>query len=144
MRRRLKIFELADVTDRASDRHQGETVRLSHLPQGLYETVSDIPVCSGELTSTNALICFSSASDLLKRHVAGHDQEGFCKRRSSVLEKHARVSQACKSCAASKLKCDEDKPCQRCREKNIVCEGVHNSTMVAFSTGLPQQRGTTS
>ncbi|KAL4861436.1 hypothetical protein BDV12DRAFT_180286 [Aspergillus spectabilis] len=33
-----------------------------------------------------------------------------------------RVSQACLNCAATKLKCSEEKPCLRCTEKGIICQ----------------------
>ncbi|KAJ5661442.1 uncharacterized protein N7477_009058 [Penicillium maclennaniae] len=54
--------------------------------------------------------------DLLKRHATGHAHDKDRKRkRSSSVAKQSRVSQACKTCASSKLKCDEEKPCRRCR-----------------------------
>ena len=61
--------------------------------------------------------------DLLKRHAAGHAHDRDLKRkRSSSVAKQSRVSQACKTCASSKLKCDEEKPCKRCRERNLQCD----------------------
>ncbi|KAJ5354329.1 hypothetical protein N7541_006893 [Penicillium brevicompactum] len=61
--------------------------------------------------------------DLLKRHAAGHAHDRDRKRkRNSSVSKQSRVSQACKACASSKLKCDEDKPCRRCRERHIACD----------------------
>ncbi|TVY14421.1 hypothetical protein LARI1_G005836 [Lachnellula arida] len=58
--------------------------------------------------------------DLLKRHSISHNDKTGTKRQhnSSHL---ARVAQACLSCAGSKLKCGGEKPCQRCRQKNITC-----------------------
>lgn len=32
-----------------------------------------------------------------------------------------RVSRACKNCALSKLKCDDQKPCRRCVKRNLEC-----------------------
>ncbi|CAG8400546.1 unnamed protein product [Penicillium salamii] len=61
--------------------------------------------------------------DLLKRHAAGHANDRDRKRkRSSSIAKQSRVSQACKACASSKLKCDESKPCRRCRERHLACD----------------------
>ncbi|KAJ5094980.1 hypothetical protein N7532_007271 [Penicillium argentinense] len=61
--------------------------------------------------------------DLLKRHATGHANDRDRKRkRTSSIAKQSRVSQACKTCAASKLKCDEEKPCRRCRERNLQCD----------------------
>jgi hypothetical protein len=71
--------------------------------------------------------------DLLKRHAAGHEDNGKSPTEGSETKKrkltmnanatqNGRVTQACKACASSKLKCSEGKPCDRCRKKNLVCE----------------------
>ncbi|OJD34919.1 c2h2 type zinc finger domain protein [Diplodia corticola] len=60
--------------------------------------------------------------DLLKRHAIGHDTDGNAKRQKRTLTQSSRVSQACKSCAYAKLKCEDEKPCKRCQNKGIVCE----------------------
>ena len=72
--------------------------------------------------------------DLLKRHAFGHDDEqksptgaGSSKKRKIANHfnpsQSSRVTQACKACAASKLKCSEGKPCERCKKKKLACEG---------------------
>ncbi|KAL1620438.1 hypothetical protein SLS54_006225 [Diplodia seriata] len=48
--------------------------------------------------------------DLLKRHAIGHDTDGNAKRQKRTLTQSSRVSQACKSCAYAKLKCEDEKP----------------------------------
>ena len=66
--------------------------------------------------------------DLLKRHAEGHlnDREDSSKRRKTKYSaQSSRVTQACKACSASKLKCDENKPCHRCRSRGYACEPVH-------------------
>ncbi|KAL3457409.1 hypothetical protein BJX64DRAFT_19115 [Aspergillus heterothallicus] len=64
-----------------------------------------------------------SRPDLLKRHAAGHSHSQDGKRkRASTLSKNGRVSQACKACATSKLKCDEEKPCRRCCDRKLFCD----------------------
>ncbi|KAJ5466638.1 hypothetical protein N7539_009367 [Penicillium diatomitis] len=61
--------------------------------------------------------------DLLKRHATGHAHDRDRKRkRISSFSKQGRVSQACKACASSKLKCDEEKPCRRCQERQLHCD----------------------
>jgi hypothetical protein len=66
--------------------------------------------------------------DLLKRHIGTHDKDGStASSRESFIRVHSRgqnqrVHQACRCCAAKKLKCSEQKPCSRCTEKNIRCE----------------------
>ena len=71
--------------------------------------------------------------DLLKRHAAGHEDEDRSppdgsagKKRKiadhSIASQSSRVTQACRACAASKLKCSEGKPCERCKKKNLPCE----------------------
>ena len=49
------------------------------------------------------------------------------------------MTQACKACAASKLKCAEEKPCRRCRQKNIACEFSQPAT--TETTDLEGARG---
>ncbi|KAI9037564.1 putative C6 and C2H2 transcription factor RegA-like [Aspergillus affinis] len=75
----------------------------------------------GESPSTTSPT--SPQSDLMKRHAAGHDSPDEGKRkRPPPYPKNGRVSQACAACAKSKLKCDEEKPCKRCKEKGFVCD----------------------
>lgn len=64
-----------------------------------------------------------SRQDLLKRHETIHRQS-----RSPVTadgEAHEsidRVDQACRRCAAKKLKCTAQKPCHNCLKKQVMCE----------------------
>jgi len=71
--------------------------------------------------------------DLLKRHASGHEDEVKSPTQGSASKKRklannynpsqsSRVTQACKQCASSKLKCSEGKPCERCKKKNLVCD----------------------
>ncbi|KAF4625093.1 hypothetical protein G7Y89_g13079 [Cudoniella acicularis] len=55
------------------------------------------------------------------RHFLGHASDSTAAQRGQPVRQR-RVSQACSSCAAAKLKCKEEKPCQRCLRKGIVCE----------------------
>lgn len=82
----------------------------------------------------------ASGRDLLKRHSAGHShsQDGKRKRTSSY-SKNGRVSQACKACATSKLKCDEEKPCRRCRDRKLFCD--YNDAGVSDAPELAEQQG---
>ncbi|KAL4749833.1 hypothetical protein BDW72DRAFT_194414 [Aspergillus terricola var. indicus] len=67
-----------------------------------------------------------SVPDLLRRHSALHSSPGS---RQALRRRHhggkldlaPRASQACRACADDHLKCDEDKPCARCRRRNIEC-----------------------
>ncbi|KAE8136109.1 hypothetical protein BDV38DRAFT_294154 [Aspergillus pseudotamarii] len=61
--------------------------------------------------------------DLMTRHKAKHVHGT----QSSATESSTdgfryRVSQACKRCAAAKLKCTDEKPCPRCIKKSVPCE----------------------
>lgn len=66
----------------------------------------------------------SSHRDLLRRHAARHDDQGRQIKRQiqKLLPGSGRVSHACKACASAKLKCEEEKPCPRCKKKGIECE----------------------
>lgn len=60
-------------------------------------------------------------ADLLTRHEATHDRDGAESGRSSI-RRSDRASEACTHCAASKAKCEDEKPCARCRSRNLHCE----------------------
>ncbi|KAL4775907.1 hypothetical protein BDW60DRAFT_225052 [Aspergillus nidulans var. acristatus] len=74
--------------------------------------------------------------DLLKRHAAGHSHSQDGKRRRTLsYSKSGRVTQACKACATSKLKCDEEKPCRRCRDRKLLCDYVDGNALDAEQRG---------
>ncbi|RAQ69503.1 C6 and C2H2 transcription factor [Aspergillus flavus] len=60
-------------------------------------------------------------SDLLRRHARGHFSGQRDSRLSTASAMRGRVSRACKNCALSKLKCDDQKPCRRCVKRNLEC-----------------------
>jgi hypothetical protein len=59
--------------------------------------------------------------DLLKRHVTNHDAEPASKRQKREIARDTRVVQACEACSQSHLRCEDEKPCSRCKKKLIVC-----------------------
>ncbi|KAB8202535.1 hypothetical protein BDV34DRAFT_215338 [Aspergillus parasiticus] len=62
-----------------------------------------------------------SRIDLLRRHARGHFAGQRDSRLSTASAMRGRVSRACKNCALSKLKCDDQKPCRRCVKRNLEC-----------------------
>ncbi|KAK5624691.1 hypothetical protein RRF57_000407 [Xylaria bambusicola] len=63
-------------------------------------------------------------ADLLKRHAANHENDGDGtkkRRRIDASPGSGRVSHACRQCASARVKCEELKPCQRCRKKGLTC-----------------------
>ncbi|KAK6598902.1 hypothetical protein H4I96_08106 [Botrytis cinerea] len=58
--------------------------------------------------------------DLLNRHVATHERNLGQNR--PEIRRTERAGKACIACAAAKAKCEEQKPCLRCRTKDLVCE----------------------
>lgn len=73
--------------------------------------------------------------DLLKRHLVLHKETDDLRTKvadgkGSHDRRHGhRVHQACRLCAASKLKCTDEKPCKRCLEKNLFCDFDQDSAM---------------
>ncbi|QGI92185.1 hypothetical protein CEK26_005254 [Fusarium fujikuroi] len=77
----------------------------------------------------------ASIRDILKRHVLGHNgSESGAKRYKRMSNAAPRVAQACKACAGSKLKCDEDPSCRRCVAKGITCERDTRFTEIGEKT----------
>ena len=70
--------------------------------------------------------------DLLKRHLTTHTKEPsngpnvVAEAEAAMLtqlDRHShRASQACRSCAAKKVKCTNSKPCERCQEHSLQCD----------------------
>ncbi|CAM1502264.1 Fc.00g042480.m01.CDS01 [Cosmosporella sp. VM-42] len=60
-------------------------------------------------------------ADLLTRHETTHDRDGGAKGRP-FIKRSDRAAEACLNCAASKAKCEDQKPCNRCRTKSLVCQ----------------------
>jgi hypothetical protein len=61
-------------------------------------------------------------ADLLSRHLATHDRHASRDPDRPLIKRTDRAAEACLACAASKSKCEDQKPCRRCRTKNIPCE----------------------
>ncbi|KAI5917498.1 hypothetical protein F4810DRAFT_696169 [Camillea tinctor] len=61
--------------------------------------------------------------DALVQHMDLHGVERVYTKRQRICRRRSmpRAMQACRSCAASKTKCDNDRQCRRCRMKNISC-----------------------
>ncbi|KAF7544900.1 hypothetical protein G7Z17_g9585 [Cylindrodendrum hubeiense] len=60
-------------------------------------------------------------ADLLTRHETTHDRDGVAKDRP-FIRRSDRAAEACLNCAASKAKCEDQKPCSRCRSKSLPCQ----------------------
>ncbi|KAK0731674.1 hypothetical protein B0H67DRAFT_82858 [Lasiosphaeris hirsuta] len=64
-----------------------------------------------------------SRADLLKRHRANHqDDNGAKRRRVNSSPGAGRVAHACQACAKARVKCEEMKPCTRCKNRGLSCE----------------------
>ncbi|KAH0499469.1 hypothetical protein TgHK011_006666 [Trichoderma gracile] len=67
--------------------------------------------------------------DLLRRHVANHENDSPKKRQRLISSPNSsRVTQACRACAAARVKCDESKPCRRCVSRNLPCSSYEASS----------------
>ncbi|KAK4168553.1 zinc finger protein klf1 [Cladorrhinum sp. PSN259] len=63
-----------------------------------------------------------SRADLLKRHRLNHQDEEKGVKRRRISPGASRVTHACQACAKGRVKCEEQKPCTRCKTRGIPCE----------------------
>ncbi|EMC99529.1 hypothetical protein BAUCODRAFT_340532 [Baudoinia panamericana UAMH 10762] len=68
-------------------------------------------------------------ADLLNRHRAAHTKNA-----GEVLRR--RTGRACLACIRAKTKCDEQRPCKRCKTRGTPCEESENRKHSVFQTGL--------
>lgn len=69
-------------------------------------------------------------ADLLHRHQTKHLRASSVEGRRRL----ERAAQACSACIAAKSKCEDEKPCNRCRLKSLQCEVL----AVRPRAGIPQ------
>jgi hypothetical protein len=60
-------------------------------------------------------------ADLLTRHETTHDRDDGPNGGRPFIRRSDRAAEACLNCAASKAKCEDQKPCSRCRTKGVPC-----------------------
>lgn len=53
--------------------------------------------------------------------MTNHNSDTAAKRQKREIARDTRVVQACEACSQSHLRCEDEKPCSRCRKKNIPC-----------------------
>lgn len=72
-------------------------------------------------------------ADLLTRHESTHDRDDGKSRPS--IKRSDRANQACEACATAKAKCDDQKPCGRCRTKQLVCQNPRRTSLYRTYNG---------
>ncbi|KAK4230534.1 putative transcription factor [Podospora fimiseda] len=84
-------------------------------------------------------------ADLLKRHRANHqdDESGVKRRRIFSYPGATRVAHACQACAKARVKCEEKKPCTRCKTRGISCEVPFAEDTSHHSLHLPSETSVT-
>lgn len=85
-------------------------------------------------------------ADLLSRHVASHERHSkgpTPQDRRPLIRRMDRASAACVACASSKAKCDDQKPCKRCLNKNIPCQ-VASTTNIESRQARPNSNESSS
>lgn len=76
----------------------------------------------------------------MTRHEATHDRDAGSSR--PVIRRSDRAVSACGACAAAKAKCDDQKPCGRCRSKKLVCQTSRRGFQYkTYSEGDPSADG---
>ncbi|KIL90941.1 transcriptional regulator crz1 [Fusarium avenaceum] len=73
-------------------------------------------------------------ADLKKRHETNHENDDSKKRRRTTTSLNAgRVTHACKACATARVKCQEEKPCQRCVRRGLTCVSAEAGSAAAMN-----------
>lgn len=72
-------------------------------------------------------------ADLKKRHETNHENDDTKKRRRTTSLNTGRVTHACKACATARVKCQEEKPCQRCVRRGLTCVSSEASSSAAMN-----------
>ncbi|KAJ4268432.1 hypothetical protein NW762_002495 [Fusarium torreyae] len=73
-------------------------------------------------------------ADLKKRHETNHENDDTKKRRRTTTSLNTgRVTHACKACAAARVKCQEEKPCQRCVRRGLTCVSAEAGAAAAMN-----------
>ncbi|CZT18285.1 uncharacterized protein RCC_04129 [Ramularia collo-cygni] len=112
-----KAYERADHLNRHLDSHRNErSFKCSKCSRGF------------------------NRRDLLLRHQAAHAHNSSLKRNAPDRSVE-RAIKACDACVVSKVKCDNDRPCQRCLQRNIECVVDEATDIPVFSAdGLSDQQ----
>ena len=107
------------------NRHKVQALCLPRLLKGLCPNAS-LP--KPYFATVVFYSCLTFCRDLLKRHVTNHDSDSSNKRQRREIARDARAVQACEACSQSHLRCEDEKPCSRCKKKNIIpCRVPENS-----------------
>lgn len=69
----------------------------------------------------------------MTRHESTHDRDDGKSRPS--IKRSDRANQACEACATAKAKCDDQKPCGRCRAKQLVCQNPRRTSLYRTYNG---------
>ncbi|KAJ4386450.1 hypothetical protein N0V93_009346 [Gnomoniopsis smithogilvyi] len=71
-------------------------------------------------------------ADLLTRHGATHDRDDGKSR--PFIKRNDRATQACEACVTAKTKCDDQRPCGRCKTKKLVCKNPARAQTIKKSS----------
>ncbi len=104
--------------------YQGETACLQYVWLCVRSSV-----CYRSACRTSQPVVDVLCSDLLRRHSTRHADPLSQQAQEST---RPRAAKACSSCSAVKLRCDDQRPCQRCQRRGLLCRE---------SSGTPRRQG---
>ncbi|KAI1848243.1 hypothetical protein JX266_005956 [Neoarthrinium moseri] len=125
---RTKRVKLADDASSPSSPH------VCHICRRVYERADHLTRHLRSHENARPYQCSRcpkrfNRADLLTRHETTHDRDDAAKGKT-IIRRSDRAAEACLNCASSKAKCDDQKPCGRCKTKGLNCQTASKRTSV--------------
>ncbi|KAJ6104019.1 hypothetical protein N7523_010339 [Penicillium sp. IBT 18751x] len=116
------ITNVHNVTKPTSDRTISRVIWILIATNAYFsvQNVSEGSIAGKISTPCRVSIFLTKTRDVLQRHQTVHEKEAADGKASARRIKYRAIA-ACEACAIAKLSCDNERPCKRCRGKQMQC-----------------------